>query len=66
MQYCLPALAVEESECLDVHDIDVKKRHLTVSKNGRGARSVAVQFFGPNTVDFRPYYDQVVDGPASD
>ena len=66
MQYCLSPIAVEESERLDVHDIDVKKRHLTITKNGRGARSVAVQFFGPDTVDFRPYYNQVVDGPAAD
>ena len=65
MQYCLPPCGVQESERLDVHDIDVKKRHLTITKNGRGARSVAVQFFGPNTVDFRHSYNQLVDGPAT-
>ena len=64
LQCCVTPISVEESERLDVHDIEVKKRHLTISKNGRGARSVAVQYFGPNTLDFRPYYDQVAAGAA--
>ena len=64
LQCCVVPLSVERSELLDVHDIEVKKRHLTISKNGRGARSVAVQFFGPNHLDFRPYYDQVAAGAA--
>ena len=59
MQCCLPPLSVAESERLDVHDVEVKKRHATVRKNGRGGRSVVVQFFGPNLIDFRPYYDQL-------
>ena len=54
MQHCLKLLPVDESERLDVHDIEVKKRHLTIPKNGRG----------PNQLDFRPYYDQVVAGVA--
>ena len=64
MRVCLTLISIEESETLDVHDIDVKKRHLTVTKNGRGARSVAVQYYGPNRIDFRPYFDSVADGTA--
>ena len=64
LQCCVVPLSVERSEILDVHDIEVKKRHLTISKNGRGARSVVVQYFGPNQLDFRPYYDQVAAGVA--
>lgn len=41
--YLMP-ISVEESENLDVHDIDGKKRHLAVTRNGRRARSAAVQF----------------------
>ena len=59
MQFCLPPLSVEESERLDVLDVEVKKSHFIVKKNGRGGRSFAVQYYGPNAINFNAYYDQL-------
>ena len=59
LRCCVEPLSEEASAILDVHDIPVKKKHSQIQKNGRGGRSVALHFFGPNIIDFRPYYDNL-------
>ena len=59
MQCCLPPLDPAESLRLDLLDVEVKKVHFAVKKNARGGRSKAVQYFGPNAFDFRPYFLQM-------
>ena len=64
LRCCVVPLSVEATAILDVHDIEVKKRHSQIKKNGQGGRSVALQFFGPNIIDFRPYYDSLPGAQA--
>ena len=59
LQLCAVPLPEDESTRLDELDIETKKLHSKVKKNGQSARQVFTQLTIPSPIDFQQYRDLV-------